>query len=329
MAAGTVVGAAFPERLARRRERATDATDASGLATSPVYLMANGTAAELAPGTSLRGADWLAIAVADRQPGRRDARVRSAVAVDEDLARHLGRVLLRTEASVRWQDGDVRAEQVERLGAIVLRTRRLADPPAEAVREAVLDGLRAEGLALLRWSTGATELRDRLAACRVGLGEPWPDVSDEALLEAVAERVQLGGIRSRADLHRLDVGGLLRAGVPWSAAAELDAVAPERVLVPSGSRIRVDYADPEAPRLAVKVQEVFGWSSTPVVAGQPLLLNLLSPAGRPVAVTRDLASFWATGYAGVRAELRGRYPRHPWPEDPTAADATRRAKPRR
>ena len=133
----------------------------------------------------------------------------------------------------------------------------------------------------------------------------------------------------RPDLRKLDLVGLLRSMVPWSVAGRLDETAPERVPVPSGSRVRIDYTDPTAPLLAVKVQEVFGWATAPVVAGQPLLLHLLSPAGRPVAVTRDLASFWATGYAGVRAELRGRYPRHPWPEDPTAADATRRTKPRR
>ncbi|MDQ1633525.1 MAG: ATP-dependent helicase HrpB, partial [Frankiaceae bacterium] len=296
---------------------------------SPVYLMANGTGAELAPGSSLRGADWLAIAIADRQPGRRDARVRSAVAIDEPTARELGRSLLRTDRSVRWRDGDVRAERVERLGAIVLSTRPLPEPDAAAVRDALLDGLRAEGLGLLRWSGAATELRARLAACRAGLGDPWPDVSDAALLETVAEAVRHGRVRSAADLRKLDVTGLLRAQVPWSVAGRLDETAPERVLVPSGSRVRVDYTDPTAPLLAVKVQEVFGWSSAPVVAGRPLLLHLLSPAARPVAVTSDLASFWATGYAGVRAELRGRYPRHPWPEDPTAADATRRVKPRR
>ncbi len=327
-AAGLVVGSAFPERLARRRERPGETDGGSGATASPVYLMANGTGAELAPGTALRGAEWLAIAVADRQPGRRDARIRSAVAIDEGTARHLGRALLRTERSVQWREGDVRAEEVERLGAIVLRTRRRTDPDPASVRDALLDGLRSDGLGPLRWSAAASELRGRLAACRAGFGAPWPDVSDEALLDAVSERVQLGGIRSRADLSRLDLVGLLRSMLPWSKAAELDTVAPDRVLVPSGSRIRVDYSDPEAPTLAVKVQEVFGWPAAPLVAGQPLLLHLLSPAGRPVAVTRDLASFWATGYAGVRAELRGRYPRHPWPEDPTAADATRRAKPR-
>ncbi|MGC1210305.1 MAG: ATP-dependent helicase C-terminal domain-containing protein, partial [Micromonospora sp.] len=137
--------------------------------------------------------------------------------------------------------------------------------------------------------------------------------------------------RRRADLTRLDVAAALRRLLDWSQAARLDELAPERLTVPSGSRIRVDYADPAAPVLAVKLQETFGWQDAPRVADGrvPVLLHLLSPAGRPVAVTADLASFWRTGYPQVRAELRGRYPRHPWPEDPTTAAPTRHATPRR
>ena len=121
----------------------------------------------------------------------------------------------------------------------------------------------------------------------------------------------------------------LRALVPWQLSGRLDEVAPERVEVPSGSRLRIDYTDPEAPALPVRVQEVFGWRAAPVVAGRPLRLQLLSPADRVVAVTSDLASFWTTGYPAVRAELRGRYPRHAWPEDPAAAQPRRRPAPRR
>ncbi|MCW2613399.1 MAG: hrpB, partial [Frankiales bacterium] len=141
--------------------------------------------------------------------------------------------------------------------------------------------------------------------------------------------LDLSSARSRADLRRLDVTAALRALVPWPVAGRLDEVAPERVQVASGSQVRVDYTDPEAPVLPVRVQEVFGWRSAPSVAGRPLRLHLLSPAARVVAVTSDLASFWTTGYPGVRADLRGRYPRHPWPEDPASAAPTRRPAPRR
>jgi len=155
-------------------------------------------------------------------------------------------------------------------------------------------------------------------------------VSDDALLERAEEWLDLGSARRRADLAKLDVASGLRRLLPWSVAGRLDEVAPERLPVPSGSRVRVDYSDPQSPVLAVKVQEAFGWREAPRLADGrvPVLLHLLSPAGRPVAVTRDLASFWVQGYPQVRAELRGRYPRHPWPEDPTTAEPTRRTNPR-
>ncbi|MCW2604010.1 MAG: hrpB, partial [Pseudonocardiales bacterium] len=189
---------------------------------------------------------------------------------------------------------------------------------------AVREGLRREGLALLRWTGAATDLRRRLAACHLGLGEPWPEVSDDALLLGL----DLSGARSRSDLTRIDVAAALRRLLPYSIVGQLDSVAPERIEVASGSRVRIDYEDPGAPALPVRVQEVFGWAHSPVVAGQALRLNLLSPAGRVVAITSDLRTFWTTGYPSVRSELRGRYPRHSWPEDPASAPATKRVKPR-
>ncbi|WP_305070373.1 ATP-dependent helicase C-terminal domain-containing protein, partial [Micromonospora sp. S-DT3-3-22] len=142
---------------------------------------------------------------------------------------------------------------------------------------------------------------------------------------------ELAAARRRADLARIDVTGALRRLLPWPQAGRLDELAPERIEVPSGSRVRVDYADPAAPVLAVKLQETFGWQQAPRLADGrvPVLLHLLSPAGRPVAVTADLASFWRTGYPQVRGELRGRYPRHPWPEDPVTAAPTRHTTHRR
>jgi ATP-dependent helicase HrpB len=311
-AAGLVIGLAHPERLARRREN------------SATYLMAAGTGAELPPGTALSGAPWLAIAVADRPPGRRDARVRSAVAIDEATALESGAVLHADADEVSWRDGDVRSARVERLGAIVLAERPLTDPDPAALTAAVGEGLRHEGLGLLTWTTAARRLRDRLAAARAGPGDPWPAVDDEALLAAL----DLSGARRRADLARIDVVAALRALVPWQLSGDLDAVVPDAVTVPTGSRIRVDYGDPAVPTLSVRVQEVFGWAQAPQVAGRPLRLQLLSPAQRVVATTTDLAGFWTTGYPAVRSELRGRYPRHPWPEDPAAAPATKRASPR-
>ncbi|MCW2700437.1 MAG: hrpB, partial [Blastococcus sp.] len=309
-AAGIVVGLAHPERLARRRP-----------GTTGTYLMAAGTGAELSPGTALTGAPWLAIAVADRSPGRRDARVRSAVAIDEATALEAGSALHVDRGEVTWRNGDVFSARVERLGAIVLSERLLPDPDPADVAVAIAEGLRLEGLGLLNWTPAARALRDRLAAAHAGLGTPWPAVDDEALLAAI----DLSRARRRADLTGLDVVAALRGLVPWQVAGDVDDVVPERIEVPTGSRIRIDYADPNVPTLSVRVQEVFGWARAPVIAGRPLRLQLLSPASRVVATTADLAGFWVTGYPAVRSELRGRYPRHPWPEDPAAASPTSRA----
>ncbi|MGN9813186.1 ATP-dependent helicase HrpB [Micromonospora sp. BQ11] len=321
LAAGLLVGLAYPERLARVRRPGGSA-----------YLMSGGTAAELAAGSGLAGADWLAVAVADRSPGAPTARVRLATPVDEATAREAGGPLLREVREVAWSGADVVAREVVRLGAVELVERPLDPAPAE-VSAALLDGLRRTGVGLLTWTPAARALRERLAFCRRALGDGWPEVDDAALVDAAPVWLgpELATARRRADLARVDVAAALRRLLPWSVAARLDELAPERITVPSGSRVRVDYADPDAPVLAVKLQETFGWRDAPRVGDGrvPVLLHLLSPAGRPVAVTADLASFWRTGYPQVRAELRGRYPRHPWPEDPTGATPTRHATPRR
>ncbi|MGQ4370776.1 ATP-dependent helicase C-terminal domain-containing protein [Streptomyces violaceoruber] len=316
--AGLVAALAFPERVARK--------DGGS------YLMVSGTRAELPQASALRGAPWIAVAVADRPVGRGHARVQLGAAVDEETARLAAGALLTERDEVHWADGDVVARRVERLGAVELAVRPLADADPVLVRGALLEGLRREGLGLLRRSADAGLLRKRLAFLRRRLGEPWPDVTDDALLARADEWLEpeLSRARRRADLGRIDAGQALTRLLPWASgeATRLDELAPERILVPSGSRIRIDYDDPEQPVLAVKLQEMFGLQRSPEIAGVPLLVHLLSPAGRPAAVTADLASFWKDGYTGVRAELRGRYPKHPWPEDPATAEPTRYTKTR-
>ncbi|MFD7201730.1 ATP-dependent helicase HrpB [Streptomyces sp. NPDC059893] len=311
--AGIVAALAFPERVGRGRDGE--------------YLMVSGTRAALADGSRLRGAPWIAVAVADRPVGAGHARVRLAAVVDEEVALRAA-APLRTEGDeVAWADGELVARHVERLGAVELAVRPLKEAAPALVREALKEGLRREGFGLLRWSREAGELRERLAFLHRTLGAPWPDVSDDALHARVDEWLEpeLGKARRRSDLGRIDAGQALRRLLPWASgdAARLDELAPERLEVPSGSRIRIDYANPEQPVLAVKLQEMFGLHESPRVAGVPVLVHLLSPAGRPAAVTADLASFWREGYRAVRAELRGRYPKHPWPEDPAGAVATR------
>ncbi|MEU5382610.1 ATP-dependent helicase HrpB [Kitasatospora cineracea] len=328
VAAGLVVGLAYPERVARARDGGDGA-----------YLMASGTAAQLPAGTRLPAGGWLAVAVADRPAGSPSARVLRAVAVDEATARRAAGPLLTAREEVHWsaRQREVTSRRVEALGAIELAAAPLAAPDPALLRAALLDGLEREGVsALLTWPPAASGLRERLAFLHRTVGDPWPDVDDAALL-AAADRwlePELSRARRRADLERIDTAAALPRLLPWASgqAGRLDELAPERITVPSGSRIRVDYAsDPERPVLAVKLQELFGWSAAPALAGGrvPLTVHLLSPAGRPAAVTGDLAAFWRTGYPAVRADLRGRYPRHPWPEDPTTAQATHRANPRK
>ncbi|MEV7908232.1 ATP-dependent helicase C-terminal domain-containing protein, partial [Streptomyces anulatus] len=257
--AGLVVALAYPERVARRRGGS--------------YLMASGTAAELPPGSRLGSAEWLAIAVADRPSGSAAARVRQAVVIDEEIARLAAAPLYGSADEIGWRvppgerRGDVSARRVERLGAIELSSAPLRDAD---VGPALLDGLRAEGLSVLRWTPEAVALRERLAFCHRTLGDPWPAVDDVALIDAAGRWLEpeLSRARRRADLERLDVASALGRLVPWSV--RLDETAPERIEVPSGSRIRVDYSG-ERPVLAAKLQELFGWDEAPRVAGVPLV----------------------------------------------------------
>ncbi|WP_327246977.1 ATP-dependent helicase HrpB [Streptomyces sp. NBC_01320] len=312
-AVGLVAALAFPERVARARGEGA-------------FLMASGTGAQLRDGSRLRSAPWLAVAVADRPAHAASARVRLAAVIDEDTARLAAGHLRFAGEEVRWDGQDVVARSVERLGAVELSVRALKQPDPTLVRAALVDGLRREGLGLLRWTRETGQLRARLTFLHRELGLPWPDVSDDALLSRTEEWLEpeLSRARRRSDLARIDAGQALRRLLPWATgeAARLDELAPERIEVPSGSRIRVEYGGAQ-PVLAVKLQELFGLTETPEVAGMPVLVHLLSPAGRPAAVTADLASFWQDGYRAVRAELRGRYPKHPWPEDPTTVAATR------
>ncbi|MFF8957144.1 ATP-dependent RNA helicase [Streptomyces sp. NPDC014894] len=316
--AGLITALAFPERVAAARGE-------------DAFLMVSGTGARVGAASGLRGAPWLAVAVADRPASAASARVRLAAVIDEDTARTAAAHLLDSGEEVRWEGGDVVAREVRRLGAVELSARKLGNPDRALIREALVEGLRTVGPGLLHWTREAAGLRERLAFLHRVLGAPWPDVSDAALLERADEWLEpeLSRARRRADLARIPAGQALGRLLPWASgeATRLDELAPERIAVPSGSRIRVEYGG-EQPVLAVKLQEVFGLGETPTVAGVPVVVHLLSPAGRPAAVTADLASFWREGYRAVRAELRGRYPRHPWPEDPSGAEATRYTKAR-
>jgi ATP-dependent helicase HrpB len=273
------------------------------------------------------------VAVADLDGRATRARIYAAAALDgDDLRTAVGHQIV-AESEVAWRDGDVVARQVERLGAIVLVERPLRDAPAGQVASALLDGLRVEGIDLLPWSERTRRLQSRLGFLHRLDPDQWPAVDDRSLLAEAATRIgpHLAGCRRRRDLARIDVAEVLQHGLDWRRRQAIDQLAPERLEVASGHHHRVDYAaDP--PVLAVKLQELFGATTTPTVGGGrvAVVLHLLSPAGRPVQITQDLPSFWTDGYPQVRADLRGRYPKHPWPEDPATATPTARVKhPRR
>ncbi|MGJ9414291.1 ATP-dependent helicase HrpB [Aeromicrobium sp. CF4.19] len=317
VAVGLVVALAHPDRIARKRSGGSS------------YLMTSGTGAALDPRDPgpLAGLEWLAVGDAVRRSGEREARIRAAAPLTEDLALEAAGSLWTEVDEVSWTGGRVLARRRTLLGAIELGSVSLSDPPTEAVAAAIRGALESDGIGLFVWSEAATALRARLDFLHRALGDPWPDVSDAALTQDLQSWLgpQLARVRSAQDLRRIDVGAALRALLPWPQAGRLDVLAPERAEVPSGSSVRIDYSQ-EQPVLAVRLQEVFGWTSVPVLADGrvPLLLHLLSPARRPAAVTADLESFWDNGYPGVRADLRGRYPKHPWPDDPRSAPATRR-----
>jgi ATP-dependent helicase HrpB len=315
---GELLALAYPERIAQR-------LDAPGR-----FRLASGGLATLPETHPLAHAELLVAVELDGEAS--GARIFRAVALGRERLEALYPECGEWRASLEWSDAEGRlfGEQVRGLGAVVLARKPLAKPPAEAVRSALLEALRRRGLPR---DDALTQLRGRLALLRRALGEEWPDVSEVVLLATLESWLEphLEGITRLDAVERLPLARLLLDTLDWPLRARLDELAPERLPVPSGASHRVDYApclEGKPPVLAVKLQECFGWQASPRVADgrEAVLLHLLSPARRPLQVTADLASFWAGGYPEVRKEMRGRYPKHPWPEDPTTAEATARTK---
>ena len=313
--AALLVSWAYPDRVALAR------------AGSPGrFVMRGGRGAQLHPSDPLVGCEALAIASADGQLS--DARIGLAL----PMAREELRALAEGESghwqqSVTWDRSAqrVRCEQVLRLGALVLEQRPWSDPDPSLVGEALIQGIQELGLEALPWSPTNRQLQQRLALAHDHLGAPWPDRRPEALMANLMDWLgpYMEGLRSLEDLKTIDLGEALWGPAPWSLRAELERLLPPTLSVPSGRAVALDYTSGQ-PVLAVKLQELFGASTNPTVLDGQLAVtvHLLTPAGRPAAITQDLAGFWASSYQAVRRELRGRYPKHPWPEDPTQAQAT-------
>jgi ATP-dependent helicase HrpB len=321
--AGVLAALAYPDRIARAR-------DGSGR-----YLLSNGRGARFAEPQALATSEFLVAAELDG--AERDARIFLAASVElADIERHFGRhIVLRDEIAWDEREEAVRARREKRLGALVLASADLREPDATAVERAALDGLRRLGLQALPWTRELRQWQARVALLHrldVSSAEPWPDLGDVALAATLEDWAPpwMAGLTRRGHFARFDLGNALRTRLTYAQSASLDRAVPTHFVVPSGSRIPIDYLDGEVPTLSVRLQEMFGLRETPSVAGgrQPLLLKLLSPAGRPVQITRDLVSFWERGYHEVKKDLKGRYPKHYWPDDPYAAVPTRRARPR-
>ena len=322
---GLLLAFAYPDRIAQRRTARDDASRAAR------FLLRNGVGAALPSPQALSAAPYLVVADLGGQPPEHRIFLAASL-TSEEIEAHLGDQI-EHEDIVSWDDdaGIVRARQRDRLGAFVLRERSISAPDPAAVSTALLSAVAQRELRDLPWTDSARHLQQRIMFVR-SVDSAWPDVSDAALVATLAEWLgpHVYGFTRRDELRRLDLVAILLGTLGWEQRTALDELAPSHFEVPSGSRIRIDYGDARSPVLAVRLQELFGLSETPRIArGRvPLTLHLLSPAHRPVQVTTDLAGFWRTGYFDVKKELKGRYPKHFWPDDPLGATPTRRIRPR-
>lgn len=323
---GVLLASAYPDRISRLRK------DGDGTR----YLMSNGRSAVLPGEDSLRGSPWLAVAEIGGHAGEATDRIYGATLLDPDGFHGILSHLVRDEDLVHWdyRNDQFVAERRRLVGAIELSSGPLEQVPQEARNNALLGMLRKKGLGILPWTGTLRQWRARVTLLRqveAGQAEEnrWPDLSDEALLADLETWLlpYLNEVRRLEDFQSLDLKTILHARLPWPLPLDLERLAPERIAVPSGSVIPVDY-NQDPPVLAVKLQEMFGCEETPTVADGKvtLLMHLLSPAGRPLQVTRDLAGFWGSSYEHVKREMKGRYPKHPWPDDPRNAIATRHTK---
>jgi ATP-dependent helicase HrpB len=321
---GILLAWAYPDRIGRAR------------GDGGRYLLANGRGARFGEPQALSKAEY--IVAGELDGAEREARIFLAAPLTlADLEEHFA-AQIQERADIVWDDRDqaIRARRERRLGALTLESAEIRDPDSQAVQDAALAGLRQLGIDGLPWTPELRQWQARVMLMRqfdVPSADPWPDLSDAALAATLEEWAPpwISGFTRREHFARMELGNALRSRLSYSQGAIVDREAPTHFTVPSGSHVPIDYLDGEIPTLSVRLQEMFGLRETPsVAAGRlPLLLKLLSPARRPVQITRDLVSFWNRGYHDVKKDLKGRYPKHYWPEDPYTAEPTRRARPRK
>jgi ATP-dependent helicase HrpB len=322
-ATGILVALAYPDRIGRARGEGGR------------YLLANGRGARFGEPQALSKSEF--IVATELDGAEREARIFLAAPLRlEDIEREFADHIVEHSA-IAWDEREqaVRARRERRLGALSLQVSDLRNPDPDALLRAALDGLKSLGVAVLPWTPELRQWQARVALMlkfEVPNPQPWPDLSDAALNGTLEEWAPpwMAGMVRRDHFARMDLNNALRARLSYAQNSILDKEAPTHFVVPSGSRLPIDYMDGDVPTLSVRLQEMFGMSVTPSVAAArlPLLLKLLSPAGRPVQITRDLVSFWNRGYHEVKKDLKGRYPKHYWPDDPYTAAPTRRTRPR-
>ena len=318
---GALLVLAYPDRVARNR-------GGSGGA----FLLANGRGGMIDPASSLARETYLV--VAELAGAAASGRIVLAAPITLEEIEHdfAGQIKDSETATFDTSSASLRARRTRRLGALVLaeQTRPVASDSESA--RLLAEGIAGIGVRKLPWSKAQLQLRNRVMFLRRAEGDEWPDLSDDALSRAAAEWLApfLTGKTSLQQISADDLAAALDAALPWNLRKRLDGEAPTHFAAPSGSQVPIDYEAEEGPKLSIRVQELFGLGVHPTIAGGrvPLLIELLSPAHRPVQMTRDLPGFWRGSYKDVRSDLRGRYPKHPWPDDPLTAPATRRAKPR-
>ena len=322
LSVGALIALAFPERIAKNRG-----------GTAGAFLLANGRGANLDPASPLAREPFLA--VAELAGSAAQGRILSAapITLDEIETHFADRIVAREDVAFDAASLSLRGRNSRRLGAIVLGEQAVPVLPDENNARLFAESIANLGIDRLPWTEALKQWRDRVMFLRRSEGAEWPDLSDAALAGSAAEWLAraLGGRTALAGLPADEFAAALGELLPWPLRRRLDAEAPIYFEAPTGTRVPIDYASEGGPKIAIRVQELFGLDRHPAIAGGkvPLAIELLSPAQRPVQTTRDLPGFWRGSYAAVRAEMRGRYPKHPWPEDPIAAAPTRRAKPRK
>jgi ATP-dependent helicase HrpB len=318
---GAILALAYPDRIAKSRGGGNGA-----------FLLANGRGANVDAASALAREPYLAVAEIIGSAAQGRIVLAAPISLAEIEARFADRIEAKEEITFDPPSASLRGRRLRRLGAIALAEQPVAVAADEPAARTLAAGVAGIGLDRLPWSKALSQWRDRVQFLRRAEGDEWPDLTDTGLAAHIDDWLTptLVGKTALAQLGTDELGDALTALLPYGLRRRLDAEAPTHFEAPSGSRVPIDYEAEEGPKLAIRVQELFGLARHPAIAGGrvPLVIELLSPAHRPVQVTRDLPGFWRGSYAAVRSEMRGRYPRHPWPDDPLSAPATRRAKPR-